>query len=209
MIVTAGLDIASRSGICIMEGDKAVHVESWRSSHKRPKGLGPQEINPEYEAMLAEDFRRHVRPLLVAHGVQHVGYEEPRTRDYERKRKVSSGDWYSQTETTRASGNLAMVRALILCSHLCGVCQTLNIPTSSVAADDWRHAFLGFSRAPRTVKDGRKFLKEAAKQQCKLLRINVPNDDCADAVGVAFWLGGHLRITRAVRPGDLFEERVA
>lgn len=198
----AGFDIASRTGICIMDGDKAVHVESWRSSHKRPEGLGPQEIDPEYEAMLAEDFRRHFRPLLIAHGVEHVGYEAPRTRDFSRIDRATG-------EEKRASSNLAMVRGLILCSHLCGVCQSLNIPTTSVPADDWRRAFLGFSRAPKTAKDGRKFLKEAATNQCKLLRIKVPNDDCADAAGVAFWLGGHLRITRAVRPGDLFASEAA
>src|ERR1700761_890767 len=111
-MIHAGFDIASRTGICIMDGDKAVHVESWRSPRKRPEGLGPQEIDIEYEAKLAEQFRLHIRPLLIAHSVQHVGYEEPRTRDFERTDKLTG-------ETKRASSNLAMVRALILCAHLC------------------------------------------------------------------------------------------
>lgn len=205
-MIVATFDIATRSGICVMDGDKAVHVESWRSSQKRPADLGQFEISVEYEALIAEEWRDHARGILLAHNVQHVGYEEPRTRDYERKVKNRGGDWFGATETQRASSNLAMLRTFGLCRDLCGICHRLNIPTSSVPADEWRKAFLGFSRAPRGTKDGRKYLKTAVMNQCKLLRIPVPNDDAGDSVGIAFWLTGHLRIERMVRPGDLFAQ---
>lgn len=208
-MITAGFDIASRSGICIMDGDKAVHVESWHAKVERPADLGRHEISVEYEAEIAEQFRDHARGILVAHGVVHVGFEEPRTRDFERKVKNRGGDWFGATETQRASSNLAMLRTFGLCRDLCGICHRLNIPATRVSPDDWRKAFLGFSRAPRGTKDGRKYLKQAVMNQCKLLRISVPNDDAGDSVGICFWLGGHLRIASMVRPGDLFAKDAA
>lgn len=205
----AAFDVASRTGICLMDGEKVAHVETWKARARRPAGLGPQEISIEYEAEIAEEFRTHVFALLGAFGPEHVGYEEPRTRDYERTKKRfdpaaqwAGGGFVSVKE--RSSSNLAMVRALMLCGHLIGVCQRKNIPTTSIPGDTWRKAFLGYSRAPKGVKDGRAYLKKACVDQCRLIGIEVPNDDAGDSVGVGWALRGILRIGTLTRPGELF-----
>lgn len=210
----AAFDIASRTGVCLMDGEAVVHVETWKSHAKRPKGLGAQEIAIEHEAEIAEEFRAHVFSILGAFCPEHVGYEEPRTRDFERTKTEydPAAAWAGgglRKVKQRASSNLAMVRALILCSTLIGVCQRKNIPTTAIDADTWRKAFLGYSRAPRSVKDGRDYLKKACVAQCKLIGINVPNDDAGDSVGVAWALRGLLRTTQLYRPGELFAQKGA
>lgn len=207
-MILAAFDIASRTGITILNGERIAHVETWKPSAKRPKGLGPQEINIEYEAELGEEFRDHILSTLGAWRPEYVGYEEPRTRDYERtkQRFDPTAQWAGAAMTTfteRASSNLAMVRSLLLCAHLCGVCRRKNIPVMSIPGNTWRKAFLGYSRAPKGTKDGRKFLKQACIAQCKLIGVNVPNDDAGDSVGVGWALRGLLG-RGAARPGDLF-----
>src|SRR4051794_14422204 len=171
-----------------MDGSRPIHVESWKADVVRPKGLGPQEANAEYESALAEPFRKHVRSLLKEFGVQHVGYEEPRTRDFERTKTTINpdADWAGQAitkEVSRASSNLSMLRSFGMCVILCGLCRNLGIPSYSVPADEWRKAFIGRSRAPksdnagRKITDGRKWLKNQVVEQCRLEGIKVPNDD--------------------------------
>jgi hypothetical protein len=213
----AGFDIATNSGICLMDGPRPVHVESWRANIPRPKDLGPMEASADYEAALAEPFRKHVRELLKQFSVQHVAYEEPRTRDFERTTTHVDPDaaWAGQAitrETHRASSNLAMLRSFGMCVILCGLCRNLGIPSYSVPADQWRKAFIGRSRAPKTdaagrqIKDGRKWLKNQVVEQCRMEGITVPNDDAGDAVGVAFWLRARLSPIGRARAGDLFSE---
>jgi len=208
-VIIAGFDVATRTGIAIMEGDKFLHIESWRYPEPRPDGLARSEVDVNYEARMAESFRDHVRPLLVAHNVEHVAFEEPRTKDFERTKKYRDADGVVHKVTEKASSTGAMLRTFGLVRDLCGICHRLNIPAISVTADHWRKAFLGYSRSPAKEEDGRKYLKDAAMAQCRLLRLNVPNNDCAESVGVAWWLSGHIRAARLVRPGDLFEERAS
>lgn len=202
-MILAGFDVATRTGIAVMDGDRLLQLESFSPGIARPEGMERNATSPVYEAMLAEKFRDHVRAILVAHQVQYIAFEAPRTRDFERKVKHGGGEFWGTEETTRASSNLAMLRGFGLCTQLCGIAHRLNIPAHPVDADTWRQSFLGFSRKPRSVKDGRAYLKAAAKSQCELLGFKVPNDDCADAVGVCWWLAGHLRISKRVRPGEL------
>lgn len=208
-MMLVGLDIATRSGIAVINGERVVHVESFKSKVERPKELKSQEIDVEYEALVAEQFRQHFNASLAAWQPDAVALEEPRTRDFERTKtqvNPNAPGWgQAITKTTeRASSNLAMVRSMILCAHAVGLCQRKNIPVYRVSSDDWRHAFLGYSRAPRGTSDSRAFLKKAVKSQCELLGINVPNDDAGDSVGVAWWLRGHLNPRMATTVGDLF-----
>src|SRR4051812_6135246 len=134
-MILAAFDVASRTGICIMDGEKVAHVETWKARAKRPAGLGAQEICIEYEAEIAEEFRAHIFSLLGSFQPGHVGYEEPRTRDFERTKTEydPTAEWAGgglRKFKQRASSNLAMTRALILCSTLIGVCKRKNIPTT-------------------------------------------------------------------------------
>lgn len=217
-MIVAGFDIASSTGICIMDGARPIHVEAWRANIPRPKDLGPMEANAEYESALAEPFRKHVRGLLKQYGVQHGAYEQPRTRDFERKKVTVNpeADWAGQAitiETQRASSNLSMLRSFGMCVIVHGLCRNLGIPCYEVPADEWRKAFIGRARAPkldnggRPIKDGRKWLKNQVVEQCRLEGINVPNDDAGDAVGVTFWLRARLSPIGRARAGDLFSQQ--
>lgn len=204
----AAFDIASRTGICLIDGERIEHVETWKTRQKRPEGLGPQEIDIQHEAAIGEEFRAHVFALLASWNPEHIGYEQPRTRDYERTKKhVGLGVSYTTKE--RGSSNLALVRSLMLCGHLIGVCNLKNIGAVGISLDDWRKSFLGYSRAPRGTPDGRKYLKQATIAQCKLIGVEVPNDDAADSVGVGWALRGILGLRRHGLPGELFSKDAA
>src|SRR3954471_22996397 len=115
-MIVAGFDSATSPGVCVMDGPRPLHAESWRANIPRPKGLGPMEANADYEAALAEPFRKHVREILKQYGVQHVAYEAPRTRDFERTITHVDPDalFAGQaitTATQRASSNLSMLRS--------------------------------------------------------------------------------------------------
>jgi hypothetical protein len=105
-----------------------------------------------------------------------------------------------------------MLRSFGMCVIVHGLCRNLGIPCYEVPADEWRKAFIGRSRAPKTdnagrpIKDGRKWLKNQVVEQCRLEGINVPNDDAGDAVGVTFWLRARLSPIGRARAGDLFSQ---
>lgn len=210
-MIIAGADCQTRTGFAICYGE-AWRAFSFKSRAKRPEGLGNSEISIAFEAEIAEEFRDFFRTTLIAEGVQHVAIETPRTRDYGGERTVvdTETEWAGRAVRKipqRRSSNLAMVRGLIVVGQLIGVCNRLHIPVDLVDGDDWREAFLGFSRAPSRIKGAearRKFLKDAALRQCALAGIDVPNDDAADAVGVAWWLRGALNPLAARRVEDLF-----
>lgn len=216
-MIIAGADCQTRTGFAINGGDRW-RALSFHARAKRPAGLGGSEISIEYEAEIAEEYRDFFRTMLLAEGVEHVGIEEPRTRDYGGEEIVvdTETEWAGKAIKRipkRRSNNLAMVRGLIVVGQLIGVCKRLNIPTKLVSGDDWRESFLGFSRAPGRIKGAearRKWLKEMTVRQCALAGIDVPNDDAADAVGVAWWLRGWLNPLSARRVEDLFAgEKVA
>ncbi|MEP0323279.1 hypothetical protein [Bauldia litoralis] len=211
----AGLDIASSTGICLTNGTD-FRAYSFKPKTKRPSFLAPQEIDPGYEAQLVEQFRDHLRAVLVSEEVEYVAYEKPRTRDFSRTKTVvdtnSAMFGAFKKVKERESSNLAMIRGVGLCTALCGVCDRLNIPHVAVPVDDWRKAFFGFSRPTAHVKGSearRKWWKEQAVIQCTRIGISVPNNDAADAVGVTWWLLGHLKLARLSRPGELRLEGAA
>lgn len=173
-MIIAGLDIATRTGVCIMDGDKPIHIESFR-----PKG--------EKDAEIFHGFRIHLRSLIISHGVQYVGIEEPLRSD---NRKNNDDGTVTMLTTMRTILRLYGLRA-----HAIEICESLGIPFQEFNQGTWRKAFMGNGKAK----------KEDAVRQCQMLRWNVPNKDAAEACGVAWCLAGYIRSARLVRPGDLFE----
>lgn len=142
----------------------------------RPKGKTNGEIN--------SGFRAWLWATLSAFDVEHVAAEEPLVTNLKNK----DGDPVVTMATyRRIYGLFGVVEEL---------CATKNIPLETVHQATWRKAFLGNGRAD----------KDMAMAQCKLLRWPIASKDAAEAAGVAFWLGGHLRINRCVRPGELFAQ---
>lgn len=176
----AGLDIATCTGLALMEGDNLVHAESYKAT-----GDNDGEIFLKFENWL--------KGKLSNHGVKHVAIEQPLRTNITYRNKVTGEE--EAISNMRTYLRLYGLRAVAL-----KVCAELNLPApEEVNQATWRKAFLGNARGD----------KADAMRQCKLLRWKVPNLDAAEACGVAFWLGGHLRLTRAVRPGDLFSGQAA
>ena len=172
-MILAGMDIATRSGLAIFDGDKPLHIESFR-----PPGKEDHEI--------FHGFRIHLRAMLIAYRVEHMAIEEPLRTDLKRRNADGTEDAITNMKT--------YLRLYGLRAHAIEIAHSLNIGCDEVNQATWRKAFLGNGRGD----------KDDAMRQCKLLRWPVPNKDAAESCGVAFWLGGHLRLTKAARPGDLF-----
>lgn len=173
-MIVAGLDVATRTGICIMDGENPLHIESFRPAGKE-------------DAEIFHGFRAHLRAMLISHRVEHAAIEEPLRSDLKRRNPDGTEDPLTNMRT--------YLRLYGLRAHAIEVCHALNIPCEEVNQASWRKAFLGNGRAD----------KDDAMKQCQMLRWPVTNKDAAEACGVAWWLSGHLRTSRLVRPGDLFE----
>jgi Holliday junction resolvasome RuvABC endonuclease subunit len=174
-LIIAGLDIATITGAAVMQGDKLLHAEAFR-----PDGTESAEI--------FHGFRTHLRALLVSYRVEAVAAEEPlRTNGLMRKNPDGSeSPMISMATIYRLYGMAAAAEE---------ICFALNIPFYFVNMRTWRKAFIGNGGAD----------KAAAVAQCKLLRFNVRGKtDAAEAVGVCWWLAGHLRVAQLHRPGELF-----
>ena len=204
----AGFDLATRTGISIDAGE-GVRAYSWSANAKRPLGSKSTEIVESYEAEIKEQFRDHIWAMLVSHGITAVGYEEPRKNDFERTKTTvdESSAWAGKAfkkERVRSSSNLALFRANMLATELRAVCMRLNIPALAIPESDWRKSLLGYARAPRGVEDGRKYLKQAVIKHCRLLGIEVKNDDAADSAGVLLALRAILMPAKLSRANDMF-----
>lgn len=174
----AGLDVATRTGFACMEGDKLIHAEAFR-----PRGKS----NPE----IFHGFREWLRPMLIAHEVEHVAIEEPLRSDLRRRNEDGTDTAITQMAT--------YLRLYGLYGHAIEICYALNIDCIAVNQSAWRKAFLGNGRADKSM----------AISQCKQLGFGTLPADAAEAIGVAWWLSGHLRLTRLMRPGELKLEGAA
>lgn len=173
-MIIAGLDVASKTGLSIMQGDKLLHAEAYR-----PPGKSNGTINAGFRLWLLAQF--------AAFGVEYAAAEEPLITNLKDK-------------TGKPIVTMATYRRIYgLFGVLEELCATKNIPLEIVHQATWRKAFLRNGRGD----------KDMALAQCQLLRWPVTSKDAAEACGVAFWLGSHLRINRGNLPGKLFSENAA
>lgn len=208
-MILAGFDIATRTGCAVDDGQK-ITTHTFKAKAKRPIDLKQTEVFIPYEAQIALEFRLWCRSFLIAQGIQHVGYEQPADRTYERIKTIvdPAALWAGQAirkERQASSSLLTLLRANILACTLDEVCQSLNIPTEAFPASEWRKSFLGMAMAPKSATNGRDFLKEQAKLQAKRLGVDIKNDDEADAVGVVFHLKGILFPQKFAAANSLFD----
>lgn len=130
MTVLCGLDLATTSGISIMENDRLLHVEAFR-----PKGKDDDEI--------FDGFRTHLRPLLVSFAVEYLALEEPLRSDLTRKEKDGSVVPISNMRT--------FLRLYGLRAHAIQICRSLNIEWHEVNQSSWRKAFLRNGRGDKDM----------------------------------------------------------
>lgn len=173
-MVIAGLDIATTTGISIMQDGRLLHAEAFR-----PRGKESAEI--------FHGFRIHIRSLLVSFKVEAVAAEEPLRTDG-LKRKNDAG------EDVPAISRATIYRLYGLAAAAEEICFAINVPFFFVHQATWRKAFIGSGRAD----------KDAALAQCRLLGFPITQKDAAESTGVCWWLAGHLRVGHLHRPGELF-----
>jgi Holliday junction resolvasome RuvABC endonuclease subunit len=124
----AGLDLASRSGFAVLDGDRLVHAESFRPA-------------TSHEGKFFTAFRQWLGSMLVTYQVEHAAIEQPLRSDL-RKREADG--------TEKAFSNMATFRRLYgLAAHAIEVCSRLDIPCEEVNQSTWRKAFVGNGRASK------------------------------------------------------------
>ncbi|WP_029002764.1 hypothetical protein [Azorhizobium doebereinerae] len=195
-MIVAGLDGATTSGLAIMDGERLLHWEA-----HRPRG--------KEDAEIFHGFRMWLRPTLVSFGVEFLAMEEPLPTNLERTEIVfSQSDAFSSKarKIKKPMSSMGTYRRLYgLAGHAREIAFDLNIPCEEVNQREWRQAFLGVRGAPKGTSDASAWLKDRAVQQCLRLGYDVKKKDAAEAVGIAFWGQGHLKLADAgIRPGDLF-----
>lgn len=149
----------------------------------RPKG--------KTDAEIFHGFRAHLRALFGSYLVEACAVEEPLRSDLRRKEKDGTSVPISNMKT--------FLRLYGLRAHAIEICASMNIPCVEINQSTWRKAFLRNGRGD----------KDMALAQCKLLKFPVESKDAAEAVGVCWWLAGHLNIGNGALPGDLFARDAA
>lgn len=181
-MMLAGFDIATTTGCALLRGDAIVHAEAFR-----PKGVEDAEI--------FNGFRQWFRAMLVAHDVQHCAIEQPLVTDIKAP-KVGGvpGEKHNPVQMK------TYLRLYGLRAHAVEIAYAVNVPLIEVHQSSWRKAFTGNGRAK----------KEDSLVLAKQLVPGLKSKDAAEAVGVVWWLAGHLKAASLLRPGDLFQpEKVA
>jgi hypothetical protein len=201
-----GLDVASTTGFCIATGS------TYQTGSFDCRKVGKRKV--ETDAERNANFRNWLYSFLRAHEVQAVAIERRGVSNMKRKvRDKKTGKMIEVDATNDASA--ATLAYLNNCAQ--EVCFSLNIPFELVAVQTWRSVFLkGQEPRKKTIKSKgeEKVVDEDAKdlavRVCKLLKIEARSADAAEAVGIAFWFQGKLKLQRAQAPaGGLFAESEA
>jgi hypothetical protein len=201
-MIVAGLDIASWTGLAVLDGDK-VKTCLWKAP-KSGKILGEDErsttVDPRHSGKVGREFEDFLRAWLLEHGVQHVAIEMPlRSNAQKTVTRVKDRGFAGQSvvKEQHSITSMATIYRLYGLNFMAAtVCARLGIPCELVNQTEWRKAFLG-SGSPKDAKD-------AAVEQCRRLRIPINSKDEAEAVGIAWWLRGHLNPRQFARANDLF-----
>jgi hypothetical protein len=178
-MIVAGLDIASRTGLAILDGDKLIHWEA-----HRPAG--------DEDHVIFHGFRTWLRPTLRSFHVQHVGIEQPLPTNIAitDAKKDASGKERTTKRNPLTMGTYLRIYGLF--GHAVEMLYAMNVPFEIIHQGTWRKSFLGSGRAD----------KDMAIAQCRRLGWPIKSYDAAEAAGVAFHLQGVLHIN--ARAGELF-----
>jgi hypothetical protein len=178
-MIVGGADLATTSGLAILDGTRVVHIES-----HRPAGKTDSEI--------FTGFRIWLRAMLIAHGVEHLGVEAPLVTDIkapDRRANAKPGETHNPV-TMKTYLRLYGLRA-----HAVQICHSLNIGCTEIHQATWRKAFTGNGRAS----------KEEVLALAQRLVPGLKSKDSSDALGVAWALNGELSKPNV----DLFSREVA
>lgn len=165
-MIIAGADIATKSGLAILDGSRIIHIES-----HRPDGKTDSEI--------FTGFRNWLRPMLIAHGVEHLGIEAPLVTDI---KAPARGPNAKPGETQNPVTMKTYLRLYGLRAHAVQIAHSLNIGCTEIHQATWRKAFTGNGRAT----------KDDVLKLAQRLVPGLKSKDSSDALGVAWALNGEL-----------------
>lgn len=178
-MIVAGADLATTSGLAILEGTKVLHIESHRPAGKD-------------DATIFAGFRVWLRGMLLAHHVEYLGVEAPLVTDIQAPdRRENALPGQKRNPVTMKT----YLRLYGLRAHAVEIAHTLSIPCIELHQSSWRKAFTGNGRAT----------KEQVLVVSRQLVPNLKSKDASDALGVAWALNGELNH----RASDLFNKAVA
>jgi hypothetical protein len=165
-MIVAGADLATTSGLAILDGTRVVHIEAHRPAGKE-------------DAEIFRGFRVWFRSMLVAHEVQEVAIEQPLVTN------IAAPDTRPNARPGQTHNPVTMktyLRLYGLRAHAVEICESLNIPCRELHQSSWRKAFTGNGRAT----------KEETLALAKRICPNLKSKDAAEALGVAWALNGEL-----------------
>ncbi|WP_370677603.1 hypothetical protein [Pleomorphomonas sp. PLEO] len=202
-MILAGLDIASTTGLAILDGDKAI-TATWKAPKRKGYVFGDDEkknIDPLHSGQIGCSFEDYLRSWLVDNRVEYVAIEQPLRSDAKRKKTtVDTSSRFAgnaiKTEVVPITSMATIYRLYGLSFLALSVCARFGIPARMVNQSEWRKAFLG-NGSPKDAK-------QAAVAQCKRLGIAFSSVDACEAIGVAWWLRGELFPQRFAAADSLF-----
>lgn len=196
-MIIAGLDTGTTSGLGIIRGSSLIHAETFR-----PPGDG--------DPAIFHGFRAWLRAALIAHEVEHVAVEEPLPTNLQGP-AASNDDALPGLHGKGAKRPIGTMRTFLrlygLRGHAIEVCYALNIPCVEISNKTWRSAVYGPCKPPKGTKNRSEWWKQKALERCRLLKIEVKGKDAAEAICIAQWLQGELRMGEIARPGELFNQQ--
>jgi hypothetical protein len=181
-MILAGLDIATTTGICVLDDDRLVFASAF---HWEGKCSGE----------VFRHFRSRLYTLIEKYGIEQVAAEEPLRTDIELKGKLNEDG--TEGEKTRPPMK-TFQRIYGLCAIAEEVCAAHKVPFRYVHQGTWRKAFTGSGRAT----------KDDALAWARLIDKSITSYDAAESLGVAWWLRGELNPKYAAPRGDLFEPTI-
>jgi hypothetical protein len=210
-MVLGGLDIATTTGLAVCDGE-LITASSFRPRAKRPFDLKAGEVDYNHEGKLLVEFKDYLRGWLINNQIEAVAIEQPmRSNKTFMKATVNkNAGFFGQAISYEEKGGTQyniIFRLYTLVGAACEVCSRLNVNVKVVNNTTWRKSFLGDMRPPRGHSNPSQWWKEQAKRQCERLKVDVPNTDAADSVGIVWWLRGELNPRLSGVADDLFKQR--
>jgi len=182
MTVLAGLDIATTTGITVLDGGRLVFAQPFK-----------------WEGKCSGEIFRHFRStfyrLIEKYRIEQVAAEEPLRTDIELKGKPNEDG----TEGEKRRPTMQTFQRIYgLCAICEEVCAAHKVQFRYVHQGTWRKAFTGSGRAT----------KDDALAYARLVDKSITSYDAAESMGVAWWLRGELNPKYAAPRGDLFEQAI-
>lgn len=178
-MVLAGLDVATTTGICILDGDRLILAGAF---HWEGKSSGE----------IFRHCRKIVYRLIEKYEITQVAAEQPLRTDIE----ITGKENEDGTPGEKTRPPMKTFQRIYGLNAICEeVCAAHSIPHRYVNQGTWRKAFTGNGRAT----------KDDSLAYARLVDKTISSYDAAEAMGVAWWLRGELNPRYAAPRGDLFE----